>query len=383
MQTKKIMMVFGTRPEAIKMAPIYKALVGGKQKISVKLCVTGQHRQLLDQVLKVFKITPDYDLDIMHSQQDLYDITANVMLGLRSILKSEAPDILLVHGDTTTALASAMAAFYCGIPVGHVEAGLRTHDILTPFPEELNRQMISRIASMHFAPTQSCFENLIKEGIDPTKIFVTGNTVIDALHLNLSNISQNKIREANIISYFSEVLGHDWMQKKIILITGHRRENFGIGFIDICHAIKNLSNMFQDVIFAYPVHLNPNVQGPVHKYLSNLKNVKLISPLGYEEFAYLMKKSFLILTDSGGIQEEAPSLGKPVIVLRETTERPEAVSAGTVLLVGTDTKKIVTTVEELMNSTILYDRMSRAHNPYGDGNASQRIKEILLNGAPL
>ena len=221
MQTKKIMMVFGTRPEAIKMVPIYKALVGGKQKISVKLCVTGQHRQLLDQVLKVFKITPDYDLDIMHSQQDLYDITANVMLGLRSILKNEAPDILLVHGDTTTALASAMAAFYCGIPVGHVEAGLRTHDILTPFPEELNRQMISRIASMHFAPTQSCFENLIKEGIDPTKIFVTGNTVIDALHLNLSNISQNKIREANIISYFSEVLG-DWMQKKIILITGHR-----------------------------------------------------------------------------------------------------------------------------------------------------------------
>ena len=382
MQTKKIMMVFGTRPEAIKMAPIYKALVGGKQKISVKLCVTGQHRQLLDQVLKVFKITPDYDLDIMQSQQDLYDITANVMLGLRSILKSEAPDILLVHGDTTTALASAMAAFYCGIPVGHVEAGLRTHDILTPFPEELNRQMISRIASMHFAPTQSCFENLIKEGIDPTKIFVTGNTVIDALHLNLSNISQNKIREANIIGYFSEVLGHDWMQKKIILITGHRRENFGIGFIDICHAIKNLSNMFQDVIFAYPVHLNPNVQGPVNKYLSNLKNVKLISPLGYEEFAYLMKKSFLILTDSGGIQEEAPSLGKPVIVLRETTERPEAVSAGTVLLVGTDTKKIVTTVEELMNSTILYDRMSKAHNPYGDGNASQRIKEILLNGAP-
>lgn len=382
MKIKNIMMVLGTRPEAIKMAPLYKSLRACDQGVSVKLCVTGQHRQMLDQVLKVFEITPDYDLDIMHSQQDLYDITANVMLGLRSILKREIPDILLVHGDTTTALASAIAAFYHGIPVGHVEAGLRTHDILTPFPEELNRQMIARIAAMHFAPTQSCFENLVKEGVDPKKIFVTGNTVIDALHLNLSNISQNEIREANIIRHLNEVLGHNWVRSKIVLITGHRRENFGVGFIDICRAIKNLANMFQDVIFAYPVHLNPNVQGPVHEYLSNLKNVKLISPLGYEEFSYLMKKSFLILTDSGGIQEEAPSLGKPVIVLRETTERPEAVSAGTVLLVGTDANKIVTTVEELINSMSLYDRMSKAHNPYGDGNASQRITEILLNGVP-
>lgn len=380
MQIKKIMMVFGTRPEAIKMAPLYKALGDCKQGVSVKLCVSAQHRQMLDQVLRTFDISPDYDLDIMHDQQDLYDITANVLLGLRSILKSEKPDILLVHGDTTTALASAMAAFYSGIPVGHVEAGLRTHDILTPYPEELNRQLISRIATIHFAPTQGCFENLIREGVDPKNVYVTGNTVIDALFLNLNNIKANKTREEEINSYFTEVLGNDWFLKKTILITGHRRENFGSGFIAICDAIKRLSTIFPDVNFVYPVHLNPNVQGPVHEYLGELNNVKLISPLGYEEFAYLMEKSFLIMTDSGGIQEEAPSLGKPVVVLRNTTERPEAVDAGTVLLVGTDTCKIVSKVGELINSTSVYDRMSKSHNPYGDGNACQKIYEILISG---
>jgi UDP-N-acetylglucosamine 2-epimerase (non-hydrolysing) len=285
-----------------------------------------------------------------------------------------------VHGDTTTAMASAMAAFYYGIPVGHVEAGLRTHDTLTPYPEELNRQLISRIATIHFAPTQGCFDNLIREGVDPKKVYVTGNTVIDALHLNLSNIKENKTQEAKITCYFREVLGNEWMHKKIILITGHRRENFGPGFIEICNAIKKLSSIFPDVTFVYPVHLNPNVQGPVHEYLNDLTNVKLISPLGYEEFAYLMEKSFLIMTDSGGIQEEAPSLGKPVVVLRNTTERPEAVSAGTVLLVGTDTRKIISTVGELINSPSVYDRMSKSHNPYGDGNACQRICEILISG---
>jgi UDP-N-acetylglucosamine 2-epimerase (non-hydrolysing) len=379
MINKKIMIVFGTRPEAIKMAPVYNALKNGKWNVTVKLCVTGQHRQMLDQVLNIFNISPDYDLDIMQSKQDLYDITSKVLLGLRPILKKECPDILLVHGDTTTAMASAIAAFYCGIPVGHVEAGLRTHDILSPFPEELNRQLISKIASVHFSPTQNSFDNLIKEGVDQAKVYITGNTVIDALHLTLDNIKRNISLEKKINEKFEILLGENWLDKRMVLITGHRRENFGMGFIGICDAIKYLANFFLDVNFVYPVHMNPNVQGPVEEYLDKLHNVKLISPLSYQEFAYLMEKSYLIMTDSGGIQEEAPSLGKPVVVLRNTTERPEAVIAGTVILVGTDAKKIIDTVSELLNSRDLYERMAKSHNPYGDGFACQRIGEILFS----
>lgn len=379
MINKKIMMVFGTRPEAIKMAPVYNALIKGKRDVTVKLCVTGQHRQMLDQVLKIFNISPDYDLDIMQSKQDLYDITSKVLLGLRPILKQECPDILLVHGDTTTAMASAMAAFYCGIPVGHVEAGLRTHDIHSPFPEELNRQLISKIASVHFSPTKNAFDNLILEGVNQSKVYITGNTVIDALHLTLDNIKRNIPLEKEIINKFEILLGENWLNKRMVLITGHRRENFGMGFIGICDAIKKLANFFPDVNFVYPVHMNPNVQGPVEEYLDNLHNVKLISPLSYQEFAYLMEKSYLIMTDSGGIQEEAPSLGKPVVVLRATTERPEAIIAGTVILVGTDAKKIIDTVSELLNSRELYERMAKSHNPYGDGFACQKISEILFS----
>jgi UDP-N-acetylglucosamine 2-epimerase (non-hydrolysing) len=378
MKYKKIMMVFGTRPEAIKMAPVYKMLKDASHDVTVNLCVTGQHRHMLDQVLKIFEIEPDYDLNIMKDHQDLYDITSNVLIGLKPILKIENPDLVLVHGDTTTAMASAMAAFYSSTPVGHIEAGLRTNDILSPFPEEFNRQIVSKIASLHFSPTQNSSDNLIREGVDPAKIHITGNTVIDALHLTLNNIKNSSVIEGKILKRFGEILGEDWLNKRMVLITGHRRENFGLGFIGICEAINRLATIFPDVNFVYPVHLNPNVQTPVIEYLGGMHNVKLIPPLGYEEFAYLMEKSYLILTDSGGIQEEAPSLGKPVVVLRGTTERPEAVDAGTVILVGTDSVKIIKSVSELLTSDKLYAKMSKAHNPYGNGNACKKIKEVLF-----
>lgn len=371
----KILVVFGTRPEAIKMAPVVHALQA-VDSIETVVCVTAQHRQMLDQVLTLFDIHPQIDLDIMKPSQDLADVTSRVLLGLRDTLAKTQPHAVLVHGDTSTALATAMAAFYAGIPVGHVEAGLRTHDMQAPFPEEFNRQVISKIARWQFAPTEKSQSNLLAEGIDPAQIWVTGNTVIDALHWSLKR-SESRGPAGQITPLLDEQLRFDWRQKPFLLMTGHRRENFGNGFIRICEAVKSLALRYPHMQIVYPVHLNPSVQQPVTNLLGGLSNVHLIAPLDYEPFALLLKHCYLVLTDSGGIQEEAPSLGKPVLVMRDTTERPEAVQAGTVKLVGTDVDRIVSAVSQLIDSPEHYSRMSLAHNPYGDGRAAERIAQVL------
>lgn len=373
---KKILLVFGTRPEAIKMAPLVKAFQKDTEHFETRVCVTAQHRQMLDQVLEVFGITPEYDLNIMAPNQDLYDITAKVLMGLREVLKDFRPDTVLVHGDTTTSMAASLAAFYMQIPVGHVEAGLRTYNMLSPWPEEMNRQVTDRICTYYFAPTEQSKKNLLQENIDEKKIFITGNTVIDALLMAVDIISSTSGMEEKIAKEFQEK-GYTVGSREYILVTGHRRENFGEGFLHICKAIKELAALHPDMDIVYPVHLNPNVQKPVYELLSGVDNVYLISPLDYLPFIYAMQHSTLLLTDSGGVQEEAPSLGKPVLVMRDTTERPEAVEAGTVKLVGTDAEAIVSNVTALLQDKEMYKRMSETHNPYGDGQACERIMAAL------
>lgn len=373
---KKILLVFGTRPEAIKMAPLVKAFQKDTEHFETRVCVTAQHRQMLDQVLEVFGITPEYDLNIMAPNQDLYDITAKVLMGLREVLKDFRPDTVLVHGDTTTSMAASLAAFYMQIPVGHVEAGLRTYNMLSPWPEEMNRQVTDRICTYYFAPTERSKKNLLQENIDEKKIFITGNTVIDALLMAVDIISSTPGMEEKIVKELQEK-GYTVGSREYILVTGHRRENFGEGFLHICKAIKELAALHPDMDIVYPVHLNPNVQKPVYELLSGVDNVYLISPLDYLPFIYAMQHSTLLLTDSGGVQEEAPSLGKPVLVMRDTTERPEAVEAGTVKLVGTDAEAIVSNVTALLQDKEMYKRMSETHNPYGDGQACERIMAAL------
>ena len=373
---KKILLVFGTRPEAIKMAPLVKALQKDTEHFETRVCVTAQHRQMLDQVLEVFGITPEYDLNIMAPNQDLYDITAKVLLGLRKVLKDFRPDTVLVHGDTTTSMAASLAAFYMQIPVGHVEAGLRTYNMLSPWPEEMNRQVTDRICTYYFAPTEQSKVNLLQENIDAKKIFITGNTVIDALLMAVDIISTTAGVKEKMAKELQEK-GYTVGDREYILVTGHRRENFGDGFLHICKAIKELAALHPEMDIVYPVHLNPNVQKPVYELLSGLSNVYLISPLDYLPFIYAMQHSTLLLTDSGGVQEEAPSLGKPVLVMRDTTERPEAVEAGTVKLVGTDAEAIVSNVTALLQDKEMYKRMSETHNPYGDGQACERIIAAL------
>ena len=383
---KKIMLVFGTRPEAIKMAPLVKEFQKYPDDFETIVCVTGQHREMLDQVLHIFDIKPDYDLNIMKQGQDLYDVTARVLTGMRDVLKEVQPDVVLVHGDTTTSTAAALAAFYQQIPVGHVEAGLRTHNIYSPWPEEMNRQLTGRIATYDFAPTPLSRENLLKENVSEDKITVTGNTVIDALYWVVDKIKSDKILDSELEGILKSA-GYDVNRlaggKKLVLITGHRRENFGDGFINMCTAIKDLTKKYPDVDFVYPMHLNPNVRKPIHEVfgenLSDLGNMFFIEPLEYLSFVYLMEKSTIVLTDSGGIQEEAPGLGKPVLVMRDTTERPEALDAGTVKLVGTDYDKIVNEVSILLDDASAYERMSKAVNPYGDGKACSRIVKIMCN----
>lgn len=381
---KKIMLVFGTRPEAIKMAPLVKEFQKYPEMFEISVCVTGQHREMLDQVLDLFEIKPDYDLNIMKKGQDLYDVTSKVLLGVRDVLKKAQPDVVLVHGDTTTSTAAALAAFYQQIPVGHVEAGLRTHNIYSPWPEEMNRQITGRIATYHFAPTPLSRENLLIENIDSKKITVTGNTVIDALYMVVNKINGSielSTELANVLKHSGYDISRLSDGKKLVLITGHRRENFGEGFIYMCEAIKSLTVKYPDVDFVYPMHLNPNVRKPIHEVfgenLNNLPNMFFIEPLEYLSFVYLMEKSTIVLTDSGGIQEEAPGLGKPVLVMRDTTERPEALEAGTVKLVGTDYDKIVKEVSSLLTDVKVYETMSKAVNPYGDGLACSRIVEAL------
>lgn len=377
------MLVFGTRPEAIKMAPLVIEFQKNGDKFQTVVCVTGQHREMLDQVLKMFDISPDYDLNIMKQGQDLYDVTARVLTGMRDVLKKCKPDVVLVHGDTTTSTAAALAAFYQQIPVGHIEAGLRTHNIYSPWPEEMNRQVTGRIATYHFSPTSLSESNLLKEKVQG-KIYVTGNTVIDALHIVVDKLKASKTL-ANEQDKVLAAAGYDVNRlvngKRLVLITGHRRENFGNGFIHIVTAIKDLKNKYPDVDFIYPMHLNPNVRKPIHdvfgENLSNLGNMFFIEPLQYLEFVYLMEKSTIVLTDSGGIQEEAPGIGKPVLVMRDTTERPEALSSGTVHLVGTDYNKIIEEVSMLLDNQDAYNKMSKAINPYGDGKACNRIVRVL------
>ncbi len=388
---KKVMLVFGTRPEAIKMAPLVKAYQAQPDKFQTIVCVTAQHREMLDQVLNIFDITPDYDLDIMKAGQDLYDVTSRVLLGLRDVLTEAKPELVLVHGDTSTSTTAALAAFYQQIPVGHVEAGLRTHDLYSPWPEEANRQLTGRLAKYHFAPTELSKQNLLREGINESDIIVTGNTVIDALHLALNKIESDSETRNSLDNTLLDK-GYDikrLKEKQLILVTGHRRENHGQGFVNICHALKQISEKYPNADIVYPVHLNPNVQKPVYEILgkstegtkeisvnspnSRLNNIFLIEPLEYLPFLHLMSQSTIVLTDSGGIQEEAPGLGKPVIVMRDTTERPEAVEAGTVKLVGTNTELIVSEISRLLDDEKYYESMSRANNPYGDGKACERI----------
>ena len=381
---KKIMLVFGTRPEAIKMAPLVKEFQKHPEEFETIVCVTGQHREMLDQVLHIFDIKPDYDLNIMKQGQDLYDVTARVLTGMRDIFKVCRPDVVLVHGDTTTSTAAALAAFYQQIPVGHVEAGLRTHNIYSPWPEEMNRQITGRIATYDFAPTPLSRENLLKENVSDSQITVTGNTVIDALYWVVAKIKSDKNLDKSLENELAKA-GYNVSRlsggKKLVLITGHRRENFGDGFISMCTAIKDLTNKYPDVDFVYPMHLNPNVRKPIHEVfgenLTGLGNMFFIEPLEYLSFVYLMEKSTIVLTDSGGIQEEAPGLGKPVLVMRDTTERPEALDAGTVKLVGTDYDKIVNEVSLLLDDSAAYEKMSKAVNPYGDGKACGRIVRRL------
>ncbi len=378
---KTILLVFGTRPEAIKMAPLVKKLQQYPEQFRTVVCVTGQHRQMLDQVLNLFEITPDYDLNIMKPNQDLYDITSRILLGMRDVIKEVEPDIVLVHGDTTTSTASALAAFYQQIPVGHVEAGLRTGNIYSPWPEEMNRLITSRIATLNFSPTPLAEQNLLREGIKAESIIVTGNTIIDALQMVVERLKNDTTLSGEVQTIVKH-MGYDTARlcegKRMVLITGHRRENFGEGFLNICHAIKHLAEQYKDVDFVYPMHLNPNVRKPVLDILGeSTENVFLIEPLDYLPFVYMMQQSTLILTDSGGVQEEAPGLGKPVLVMRDTTERPEAVEAGTVLLVGTDQQKIEQGVTMLLEDTDTYHKMSEAINPYGDGLACERMVKRL------
>ena len=381
---KRVMLVFGTRPEAIKMCPLVKEFQKYPDDFNTIVCVTGQHREMLDQVLKVFGVVPDYDLDIMRQGQDLYDVTSKVLVGMRDVLKEACPDVVLVHGDTTTSTATALAAFYQRIPVGHVEAGLRTRNIYSPWPEEINRQITSRIATYNFAPTPLSRRNLLEEAVDENKIIVTGNTVIDALRLVVDRIHSDsglgRELEDRILEH-----GYDTCRlatRRLVLITGHRRENFGEGFISICDSIRDLGTKYKDVDFVYPMHLNPNVRKPIHQVfgedLHGLGNIFFIEPLEYLEFVYLMERSAVVLTDSGGIQEEAPGLGKPVLVMRDTTERPEALEAGTVKLVGTDYGKIVGEVSLLLDDKEAYEKMARSANPYGDGKACERIVKSFL-----
>lgn len=390
---KKIMLVFGTRPEAIKMAPLVKAFQAKKDSFETIVCVTGQHREMLDQVLSLFDIKPNYDLNIMKQGQDLYDITSRVLLGMRDIFKICRPDILFVHGDTTTSTAAALAGFYQQIPVAHIEAGLRTNNIYSPWPEEMNRQITGRIATYNFSPTQLSRQNLLKENVADYKITVTGNTVIDALHWVTAKIKGDKVLDKELARQLKEK-GYDTTRiaktdkefsdsKRLVLITGHRRENFGEGFLNICHAIQDLSKKYPNVDFVYPMHLNPNVRKPIHEVfgndLSHLGNVFFIEPLEYLSFVFLMEKADIVLTDSGGIQEEAPGLGKPVLVMRDTTERPEAVDAGTVKLVGTNYDAIMNGVSLLLDNKPAYEAMSKATNPYGDGKACERIINSILS----
>lgn len=385
---KKVMLVFGTRPEAIKMAPLVKEFQKHPEQFNTIVCVTGQHREMLDQVLHLFEIKPDYDLNIMKQGQDLYDVTARVLVGMRDVLKEAQPDVVLVHGDTTTSTAAALAAFYQQIPVGHVEAGLRTHNIYSPWPEEMNRQITGRIAAYNFAPTPLSKQNLLREAVTQESVTVTGNTVIDALYWVVDKIKKDAALSAELKDVLNKA-GYDVSRisqpstlntkqsRKLVLITGHRRENFGDGFINMCTAIKDLTQKYPDVDFVYPMHLNPNVRKPIHEVfgedLNNLGNMFFIEPLEYLSFVYLMEKSTIVLTDSGGIQEEAPGLGKPVLVMRDTTERPEALDAGTVKLVGTNYDRIVSEVSMLLDDDVYYDQMSKAVNPYGDGLACERI----------
>jgi len=368
---KNILLVIGTRPEAIKMAPLIIKLKNQHQFFKTKVCLTAQHRQMLDQVLDFFEIKADYDLNLMKPNQNLHTLTSDIITAIKPVYDEFKPDWVLVHGDTTTSTAAALAAFYSGAKVAHVEAGLRTFNKLAPFPEEMNRSITGRIADLHFAPTKASKQNLLNEAVAKETISITGNTVIDALKLGITKVNEQSNEIVNLKSIIN-------LNKKIILVTGHRRENFGDGFENICKALKVIAeNNFDDVEIIYPVHLNPNVQNPVNKFLSNQPNIKLIQPLNYESFIWLMNKSYLIITDSGGVQEEAPSLGKPVLVMRDVTERPEAVDAGTVILVGTDTQKIITETEQLLHDANAYTLMSNKHNPYGDGLACDRIITIL------
>ncbi|WP_343745558.1 UDP-N-acetylglucosamine 2-epimerase (non-hydrolyzing) [Chitinophaga sp.] len=394
-EMNKVLLVFGTRPEAIKMCPLIKELEKYPEIFEVKVCVTGQHREMLDQVLNIFNVQPDYDLKIMKQGQDLFDVTVGVLSGMRDVLDNAKPDIVLVHGDTTTSTAAALAAFYKQVPVAHVEAGLRTHNMYSPWPEEMNRSITGRIATYHFAPTKISRQNLLDENISSEQVFVTGNTVLDALHLVLERVKNDQEVQTGIedvlvqhglaSSLLSAWNGNDSNGRRLVLITGHRRENFGDGFRSICQAIKKLAEKYPEVDFVYPVHLNPNVRKPVNEILGEaaLPNVHIIAPLDYLPFVYLMNKSTLILTDSGGVQEEAPGLGKPVLVMRNTTERPEAVTAGTVKLVGVDEDKIYHEVSMLLDNKDAYSQMAQAVNPYGDGKACQRIVRMLNKEAVI
>ncbi len=372
---KKNLIVFGTRPEAIKMSPLVKAFLKYPNKFETKVCITAQHREMLDQVLDFFEITPDYDLDLMKPDQNLYTLTSDIITNLKPILEEFNPDYVYVHGDTTTTMATSIAAFYSGAKVCHVEAGLRTFNKRSPFPEEINRSIAGRISDYHFSPTSTSKQNLMNENISETEVLVTGNTVIDALEFSAKKVTSSSFKNKEIET-LKEIVKDN---KKLILVTGHRRENHGQGFINICSALKQIASNNPDVQIIYPVHLNPNVQKPVYKLLEGIDNVQLIAPLSYPSFVWLMEKSYLIITDSGGVQEEAPSLGKPVLVMRDTTERPEAVDAGTVVLVGTDKNKIIEEAERLLTDTIAYDNMSRLHNPYGDGKACNRIVSFIEN----
>lgn len=385
MAMKTVLLVFGTRPEAIKMAPLVKTLAARTADFRTIVCVTGQHRSMLDQVLDVFGIRPDYDLDIMKPGQDLYDVTARVLIGMRGVLDSVRPDLVLVHGDTTTSTAAALAAFYRQVPVGHVEAGLRTHNVMSPWPEEMNRQITGRIASLHFAPTSLGRDNLLAEGVDGDSIVVTGNTVIDALRMVVGRIGSDAALAASLDAELAAA-GYDCSRleagRRMVLVTGHRRENFGAGFISICNALKTLAGRFPDVDFVYPMHLNPNVRRPIAEVFCDGKaapNMFFIEPLEYLGFVRLMSRAHVVLTDSGGIQEEAPGLGKPVLVMRDTTERPEALGAGTVRLVGTDYDRIVGEMSTLLTDAVAYAAMSKAVNPYGDGHACPRIADAIAN----
>ena len=371
------MLVFGTRPEAIKMAPLVHAFKQEPDNFDVLVCVTGQHREMLDQVLKIFEIKPDIDLNVMKFGQDLFDLTTSILIGMRKVFAMHKPDIVLVHGDTTTTMSTAIASFYSNIPIGHVEAGLRTHDLYSPFPEELNRQITSKVTRLHFAPSALNRDNLLAEQVSADSIIVTGNTVIDALHWVLARIDSDAKRRSVLDFMINQILPFAWKKEKIVLVTGHRRENFGKGFVQICSAIYNLAKRYPEVYFVYPLHLNPNVLNPANKILKGIKNVHLIEPLEYEVFVYLLKHAYIVLTDSGGIQEEAPSLGKPVLVMRDVTERPEAVEAGTVKLVGANQEQIVKGISRLLDDETYFQRMSQVNNPYGDGKACKRILDVL------